>query len=962
MHKEQALNYIKTAMDLRIPQYESLRIFAEYLDSDVGKAHLGKLQKSSRKPASEIEALACNYFHNSQSQSFTGFDWRSFPAFTFALATGVGKTRLMGAFVAYLFLVYGIQHFLLVAPGNTIYTKLVDDFSKMNNPKYVFRGIEEINGFTANVITKDNYESNPSNTQTSLMGGNKIQINIFNIQQFAEKEKKNKDGETEWKGINAFSENHGVTYFEYLTQLDDLVVMLDESHHYHADAAFESLDRMSPLIWLEFTATPYNGKTVGRGKDKVLEKKHNIVYDYNLGNAIRDGYVKDPWIGTEADVNFREFDTESIETDIRKLQLAAYFHERAKMAISEYATDNDVRAIKPVMLVVAKDTDHAKELKAKVDSDDFRWGAYRGKVIEVHTKTSWVEADEAVDKLIKLEDEDNYVEVVIHVNMLKEGWDVANIYTIVPLRQSASDILTEQTIGRGLRLPYGQRVSYYDSSIGKKKYELVDRVMIVAHEKYSQVVEQARTSTLIQPTNIEQVSQEEAWVRKVIIESKPLALEKIETSIRENMVVMEEIKRITEKELSSSFDAETPLEVQQYAVEQRVSEHVADIAQAHTSKLSFESYHEQKSKEENVPLVFEEGSIFAGFSEEAKTAIQTIQQNAQGTLEERNIPIPRLILTPHYEDITLEPFTLDTSRLSRYSTETTILEQALQGVWQETIFGNVVGQIGESRTTRVSSLGWWAGQAPENTIIATLLDEPLVNYEEQKELLIALAWEAINYYRTFAKDESNLTLIIETNRVQIAREIYAQMLEHKKMHNDGYRDSGLRSPNPYLEPFNFSKSFWEKEVTLESQLNTFHASLIYTNFSKACHTSYRFDSSDEARLAYVLDRDMSVQDWLRPAPKQFEGLYWRDEQGDANHRYEPDFVVELDNEIVMIEVKPEEKIQDADVQAKKATAEHYCKLINENIWKFGITKPWRYVIVPTSKITITSTIPFLLNQ
>jgi type III restriction enzyme len=43
--------------------------------------------------------------------------------------------------------------------------------------------------------------------------------------------------------------------------------------------------------------------------------------------------------------------------------------------------------------------------------------------------------------------------VVIHVNKLKEGWDVRNLYTIVPLRASASDILTEQTLGRGLRLP-----------------------------------------------------------------------------------------------------------------------------------------------------------------------------------------------------------------------------------------------------------------------------------------------------------------------------------------------------------------------------------------------------------------------------------------------------------------------------------------------------------------------------
>lgn len=208
-------------------------------------------------------------------------------------------------------------------------------------------------------------------------------------------------------------------------------------------------------------------------------------------------------------MDFSNFDIDSIETDMRKLQLAAYFHERAKIAIAEYASDNNVRAVKPVMLVVAKDIEHARELKAKIDSDEFRGGAYLGKVIEVHTKISGVEADEAVDKLIKLEDEDNYVEVVIHVNMLKEGWDVANIYTIVPLRANVSAILTEQTLGRGLRLPYGRRVSYFDSSVGKKKYELVDRVMIVAHERYDRLIVEARTSNLIQPTNIEQVTQEE---------------------------------------------------------------------------------------------------------------------------------------------------------------------------------------------------------------------------------------------------------------------------------------------------------------------------------------------------------------------------------------------------------------------------------------------------------------------
>ncbi len=123
---------------------------------------------------------------------------------------------------------------------------------------------------------------------------------------------------------------------------------------------------------------------------------------------------------------------------------------------------------------------------------------------------------------------------------------------------------------------------------------------------------------------------------------------------------------------------------------------------------------------------------------------------------------------------------------------------------------------------------------------------------------------------------------------------------------------------------------------------------------------YRFDSSDEARLAYLLDKDPSVQDWLRPAPNQFEGLYWRDEAGNSQHRYEPDFVVELEREIVMLEVKPDSEIEAFDVQSKKKTAEKYCELASKNVGKFGIVKPWRSVIIPTERITVTSTIAGLL--
>lgn len=106
------------------------------------------------------------------------------------------------------------------------------------------------------------------------------------------------------------------------------------------------------------------------------------------------------------------------------------------------------------MLVVCKDTDHAAWVESFVKSDEFHGGAYRNKTIIVHSKQKGSETEANTRLLLDVESADNPVEIVIHVNMLKEGWDVNNLYTIVPLRTAVSKILREQMEGRGLRLPY----------------------------------------------------------------------------------------------------------------------------------------------------------------------------------------------------------------------------------------------------------------------------------------------------------------------------------------------------------------------------------------------------------------------------------------------------------------------------------------------------------------------------
>jgi type III restriction enzyme len=112
----------------------------------------------------------------SEFPTVTDFE-REFPSYCFALATGVGKTRLMGAFISYLHLAHGINHFFVMAPNLTIYNKLIADFTP-NTAKYVFKGIAEFATDAPEIITGDNYEAKAGTLFDNLL---RCKINIFNI-------------------------------------------------------------------------------------------------------------------------------------------------------------------------------------------------------------------------------------------------------------------------------------------------------------------------------------------------------------------------------------------------------------------------------------------------------------------------------------------------------------------------------------------------------------------------------------------------------------------------------------------------------------------------------------------------------------------------------------------------------------------------------------------------------------
>jgi type III restriction enzyme len=214
---------------------------------------------------------------------------------------------------------------------------------------------------------------------------------------------------------------------------------------------------LNPWALVGLTATP----------DKKTPKDQ-IIFVYPLAAAVADKLVKTPVIVGRKDDR----------TDpLTKLNDGITLLRAKTDAVDAYVTATGARPLNPVMLVVAKSIEDANEYGEILRSPDFFGGAYADSVLVVHSK----ESDEALAALDTLEDPDSTVRVVISVGMLKEGWDVRNVYVIASMRSSVSEILTEQTLGRGMRLPFGAYTGI----------ELLDTLEVVAHERYQDLLKKA---------------------------------------------------------------------------------------------------------------------------------------------------------------------------------------------------------------------------------------------------------------------------------------------------------------------------------------------------------------------------------------------------------------------------------------------------------------------------------------
>lgn len=892
------LHAVTGRLSLRPPQEESLKRLVRAIEATPD------LLRHDRDFASILSTLKAEF------PTLEDFE-RDFPSLCFALATGVGKTRLMGAFIAYLHLAHGINNFFVLAPNLTIYNKLITDFTR-NMPKYVFKGIAEFAQQPPLIITGDNYDQTGAAVSDQPQGfAHDVRVNIFNISKINSEVRGGKEPR-----IKRMREVLGDSYFNHLANLPDLVLLMDESHRYRASAGARAINELKPLFGLEVTATPF----VESSRGPVPFK--NVVMDYPLAQAMEDGFVKEPAVVTQR--NFKASDHTAEEVEKIKLEDGVRLHETTKVELLTYARENGVQPVKPFMLVIARDTTHAGQLLALLESEAFYEGRYAGKVIQVDSSRTGAEEEEMITRLLAVESVDEPTEIVIHVNMLKEGWDVTNLYTIVPLRAANARTLIEQSIGRGLRLPYGKRTGV----------AAVDRLNIVAHDKFQEIIDEANRGD--SPIRLKQV----------ILDAPSADDKKVSVQVGSGASTL---LGLTNAPLvlhtsdspgnSGEFKAQEPAPIFTTDPERQAARVVIEvIGKLETQRdlvptsSALLTPAVQKVIQEQVAerLKPVQGNLLTD-SDTAMPQLDLSSVVAKTTevVVQKTIDIPRITVVPKGKVTTgFRTFVLDVSQLRLQPGEREIVGQMLRTNKQFTL----AAEIGLKE------------ERPEDYIVHALVDFDDIDYFTHADLLYDLAGQMVKHLHSYLSEAEAIS-VLDRDRRLIAREIHAQMMSHFFEDVTEFEVQVSRGFTE-LKPCNYTATagqaprHFRETVDDVSRIKT----MLFGGFTKCLYPLQKFDSDTERRFSVILERDANK--WFKPAKGQFQ-IYYK--LGTEQPEYIPDFVVEMDSFILLAETKKRDDLKSDEVVAKAAAAVRWCKYASDHA-KGVDGKPWKYILVPHDEI------------
>lgn len=866
---------ISYAMSLRGPQKEAL----SYLDA------ISTHCDYQRDSTAAVEAAATEHCEKQRPIKVDAkFD---FPSFCFAMATGIGKTRLMGASIYYLYKTKGYRHFFILAPGSTIYDKLRKE-SNPAHPKYIFKGLEAEMG-SPKVYDGENYDTYPvhyEQTALTFEKSSEIELFIFNIGKIF-----NSKTDTQFN-FHKFQETLGMSFSAVLASFNDLVICMDEAHRYYAPASMKAINFLKPVLGLEYTATP--------------KSTSNVIYSYDLARGAVEGYLKTPVVMGRS--NMAGYSAADIEE--MKIRDGLTQHEHRKAVLRQYCDDHDLPYVKPIVLIACKDTNHAKDIRSLIDSDGFLNGRYKGKVIEIHSNMKGEETEENVRLLLSIEKAENPIEIVLHVYKLKEGWDVNNLFTIILLNAAKSDILAMQTIGRGLRLPFGFITGDED----------IDTLDIVAHEHYRELVDEIKNSDIFRYRDLDRTGVEPTDTVDV---SSPV--DDAQLSLFDQLV--------TDTGTLTFREADNP-QTQQNLYDAYLRTfgpgRQRQTSEADDNQISLFDLPAQdgSSAGDQTPAIPEPAPTPAG-DKKPMSKEEFVQKFRE--YSGRAISVPKILVQ-----------TTSEVKFNRFQVRRTIqdFEVAMAKIER---FDAVNQQFLAAVDAQILEV-----EDAMNTLACMLLDSiPELSYDDA-DFIIDVADQ---YLAQIEGDEEDKRKIVRRYATLIVSDIRAQIFEHverktqdihtvqkdlilfRRFVKNIRKDGRVRFDRPFTDKANIRK-------------------YLFTGYKKGYYTENGFDSDTERLFSIILEEDPEVIRWIKPPLNQL-GLFWQ-----AGQQYNPDFLVETATHKYMVEVKAANEVTAQDVVAKAREGIRWCRFASTADLDH---KPWVYRLITDENIHPGNTCRYTLG-
>lgn len=422
-------------------------------------------------------------FDRSGAASASMFD-ETWLRLVFKLATGAGKTKVLSLALAWCYFhkLYEpestlARNFLVIAPNIIVLDRIYRDFQGLriffNDPVLPYNGFNGQNWRDDFQLTLHKQDD----VRVTRPTGNIFLTNIHRIYSGDDVAPSPDDENTMdyflgKRPVGATTDSK-VDLGMIVRDIDELAIFNDEAHHIHDPkmAWFKSIQDIHNRMLQK-------DRALSLQVDVTATPKHNngaifvqTVADYPLVEAIWQNVVKHPVL---PDAPSR-----------------AKLHERQSAKFTEkYADYLDLGVIewrkvyeqhekvgkKAILFVMTDDTKNCDDVAAYLEAN---YPDLKGAVLTIHTKNngeiSEAASGKAKEELEALREQANNIDsfespykAIVSVLMLKEGWDVRNVTTIVGLRaySAKSNILPEQTLGRGLRKMYPGRVEEYVSVVG----------------------------------------------------------------------------------------------------------------------------------------------------------------------------------------------------------------------------------------------------------------------------------------------------------------------------------------------------------------------------------------------------------------------------------------------------------------------------------------------------------------